>query len=172
MTELRNEQKQLIKMNLKRLFFFSILGLYLIIQQTGCNNNDKGFPIITIDDAHYDLRAQRKDSLIPQQNYIIAATDVIIVDAAKYDYSKIRDLNNGYDPELIQIIYNHQTYLIQLDKTREIILDKSTLQNVGGIEPFNGFEKGGKALIGLGSLNQDSSSVTFKTFWYSFIEFE
>jgi len=161
-----------MKMNLKRLIFFSFLGLYILTQQTGCNTESNGFPIITIDDAHYNLRAQRKDSVIPVQNYKIPATDAIIIDATKYDYTKIRELNNGYDPELIQIIYNHQTYVVQLDRTKEIIIDKTTLQNVGGIEPFNGFEKGGKAMIGLGSINQDGKEVTFKTFWYSFIEIE
>jgi len=82
-------------MNLKRLIFFSFLGLYILTQQTGCNTESNGFPIITIDDAHYNLRAQRKDSVIPVQNYKIPATDAIIIDATKYDYTKIRELNMG-----------------------------------------------------------------------------
>jgi hypothetical protein len=125
--ELIKLKNQIVKKIMERLFLFSFFGLCLLFQQTGCNNKDQGFPIITIDDAHYNLYAQRKDSLIPQQNYKIPATDAIIIDATKYDYTKIRELNNGYDPELIQIIYNHQAYAIQLDKTKEIIIDKNQL---------------------------------------------
>lgn len=156
----------------KRLFLFSIFGMYILFQLSGCNIKNSGFPIITIDDAHYDLYAQRKDSLIPQLNYKIPATDAIIIDATKYDYTKIRELNNGYDPDFIQIIYNHQTYAIQLDKTKRLIIDKSTLQNIGGNEPFNGFKKGEKALIGIGSVSQNGKADTFNTFWYSFIIIE
>lgn len=137
-----------------------------------CNNDTiNEIPTITIDDKHYNLRAVRNNT-IPTENYKIKACKSFNIDASKYDFSIIKKMNNGNLPSMIQIISKKGTFVVDLDTEYEITVDEKTAKNIGGNEIFNGFVKGEKVLISLGTLYTEKNNVEFKTFWTTFIEFE
>lgn len=144
---------------------FSILTLLITLS---CNrSNTENYPTIVIDDQHYNLRSDRKDT-IPSENYIIKPTKGIVIDPTKYDFAKIRELNNGGDPDMIHILSKQGPFVTDLDPKNKIIVDSTTLRNIQGTEKFKGFNKGDTAFISIGTMNI-TNTVEYKTFWFTMI---
>ncbi len=156
-------------MNKKSIYILTFIFIFIFAKCNEKTTNE--IPIITIDDNHYNLRKAR-DGIIPTENYKIKACNSFNIDATKYDFSIIKKMNNGNLPSMIQIISKKGTFVVDLDTEYEITVDEKTAENIGGNEIFNGFEKGEKVLIGLGTLYTEKNNVEFKTFWTTFIEFE
>ncbi len=155
---------------MKELMTFLMICFFATISMS-CNVRHDEYPKIIIDDNHYNLRAVKNDT-IPTQNYDIPASKALIVDLTKYDFSIIRKLNGGKNPDLIQLLCKSGTYVIEIDTTKEIIVDEISAKNIGGIQKFEGLNKGEQAIIGLGTLKMDGNKAEFLTYWFTVINVE
>lgn len=148
----------------KRIFCF-LIHLFLI---SHILFGQKEYQKIIIDD-YYSHMKQKGDSS-QSHRFQIEASKGLIVDATKYDFSKIKKLNKGKDLDLIQLVCNSGTFIIKFNPKEPTIIDKSTVQNVSGNNQFDGFEKGDTAIIGIGTVEIVESKASLLTFWVSLIE--
>jgi hypothetical protein len=67
------------------------------------------------------------------------------------DFSAIRKLNGNKPPEAIYLVCKSGTFDFPLNTTGETTIDAKTAQSLDQGKVFDGFEKGGHAILGIGS---------------------
>ncbi len=124
-------------------------------------------PEIVIDDLYNHIKPT---GVTTTTNYKIPSSKGIVVDATQYDYSAIKQLNGGNNPDLLYIICESGTFAVTLDFNNKTLIDKTTTQNIGGNGKFKGIEKGDTPILGLGTLKMEGTTASLVTFWVSMIE--
>jgi hypothetical protein len=117
------------------------------------------------------LHAQPKDSKIIPKNYQLSNLPGFKIDCSNYNFSLVRKLNEGRDPDAIFIVAKSGNYMVDLNISGETIVDKSTMQSVDHPKKkFEAFEKGDTPILGIGTLKVRDGKVSMTTFWVSMID--
>ena len=121
-----------------------------------------------LDDKYCQI--QEKNSGIVPKNYQLTTLKGFILDCSGYDFSQIRVLNSGADPEYIFIISSPGKFLVKLNLRGETVIDRSTMHSIeeNGKE-FSGFIQGDKIIIAIGSLKQNTKNQML-AYWAAMID--
>src|SRR5687768_2999201 len=104
------------------LFVFSI-----VYSTVGFSQSNQPYPIFVLNDSF--SHAQPKESKIVPKNYQLSNLAGFRLDCSKYDFSLVRSLNEGKNPDAIFIVAKSGNYIIALNTTGETLVDKSTMQS-------------------------------------------
>lgn len=100
----------------------------------------------------------------------IKNTNGFILDCSGYDFTLIRKMNNGKNPDLIFIIAKAGKYKIVLNISGKTTIDASTMTSLEGYgNDFRGFEKGDTPIIAIGTLKPGTTSE-MRAYWVSMIQ--
>ena len=105
-------------------------------------------------------------------NFKIKEAAGIILDCSGYDFAQIRKMNEGKDPDMIDIVSNSGTFAIALNRQGETIIDKTTMHSIADHKTFQGFKKGDTPIIGIGTIKITDSKAELMTYWVSMIDIE
>lgn len=126
-------------------------------------------PVLKLDDKYSEL--QPKDSKLKPLKYIITSKDGFNLDCSSYDFSLIRSMNNGKDPDAIFIICKAGTYIIELNTASVAHINKSTMQSLDpGNKEFTGFVKDDTPILAIGTLKVKSNQAEMLTYWVAMME--
>lgn len=151
--------------------FIKLLLLLIYLTNSGFGQKKSDYQKIALDEHYSHLKKnEAKDKTT--YNFKIKKTNGIILDCSKFDFSQIIQLNKNTNPDLIFIIAKNGTYTIPLNMTGETVIDKTTMTPVSDKRNFSGFKAGDTPIIGIGTIDKTSSTVSLKTFWVSMIDVE
>ncbi|MBN8854449.1 MAG: hypothetical protein BGO55_21195 [Sphingobacteriales bacterium 50-39] len=150
-------------------FLFSLVLPILSFANLSSDRSD--YQKIILDD--YYSHAKPKDAKDKTtQNYKVRSALGIILDCSKYDFSLIRKMNNGKDPDKIHLVCKSGTFDIELNLHGETIIDKTTAHSIGEEKEFKGFEKGDTPILGIGTLAITGTKAQMLTYWVSMMDIE
>jgi hypothetical protein len=148
--------------------FLAIIGLVLFRFSLFGQSNDR-LPTFILDDKH--SQAQPKDSKIKPEKYKLTSPLGFNLICAGYDFSTIRSLNNGKNPDAIFIVCKAGNFMAPLNIAGQTTIDKSTMQSIDKKNKiFTGFEKGDTPIIALGTVKINGDKADMKSFWVGMLE--
>jgi hypothetical protein len=116
-------------------------------------------------------QVQPKDSKIKPGNYQLPSSKGFSLNCLGYDFSQIRTLNNGKEPDAIFIICKAGSYMIKPNFSGITIIDKSTMESLDEKDKkFGGFEKGDTAILAIGTLRNNDGKAEMMSFWVAMID--
>ena len=146
------------------LFVFSMLCSIAGFSQSG-----PPYPIFVLNDSF--SHAQPKESKIIPKNYQLSNLSGFELDCSKYDFSLVRSMNEGKNPDAIFIVAKSGNYLIELNVKGKTLVDKSTMHSLDNPKKeFKRFEKGDTPILGIGTLKIKDGQASMTTYWISMIE--
>ena len=150
--------------NINLLFVLSILFSTVTFSQS-----NETYPVFALNDSF--LHAQPKESKIIPKNYQLSSLSGFKLDCSEYDFSLVRSLNEGKNPDAIFIVAKSGNYMVDLNTSGETLVDKSTMQSLDTPrKKFKGFEKGDTPILGIGTLKIRDGKVSMTTYWVSMID--
>ena len=152
-----------MKVKILLLFTLALFRLSLYGQ------NANALPTFNLDDKH--SQAQPKDSKIKPEKYKLNSLAGFKLNCSGYDFSLIRSLNGGKDPDAIFVVCKAGNYMIAFNRSELTTVDKTTMVCIdqkGKI--FTGFEKGDTPIIAIGTLEIKNGKANMKSFWVGMLE--
>ncbi len=73
------------------------------------------YPVFVLNDSF--SHAQPKESKIIPQNYDLSNLSGFKIDCSKYDFSLVRSMNEGKNPDAVFIVGKSGNYMIELNAT-------------------------------------------------------
>lgn len=117
--------------------------------------------------------AQPVGAKIKPKNYVLKASKGFKLDCTNYDFTLIRTMNDGKNPDAIFIVAKAGTYIVNLNDTGETIVDRSTMRSLDKPKKkFTLFEKADTPIIGIGTLKIKNGAASMETYWLSLIEIQ
>lgn len=154
-------------MSAKQLFCLILLLTAFI----GLRADRNAYQKIMLDDYYSHLiKKDAKDKTVHYYN--VKAAGGIILDCSKYDFSQIRKMNKGKDPDKIHLICKSGTFDIDLNVSGETVIDKSTMHSIGETKPFYGFQQKDTAILAIGTIAIKEKNAEMLTYWISMIAIE
>lgn len=152
---------------MKKLLLSISLTLFMAIIARSQDRNE--YPVFVLNDTF--LHAQPKGSTIKPQNYQLSSRDGFKFNSANYDFSVIRKMNEGKNPDAIFIVARSGNYFVELNTNGETIVDASTMNSLDNPKKkFKKFEKGDTPIFGIGTLAIKDGKANMMTFWVSMID--
>jgi hypothetical protein len=146
------------------LFVFCLLPITKVYSQPG-----KNYPVFVLNDSFSHV--QPTESKIKPKNFQLYALQGFTLNCAAYDFSFIRTLNEGKNPDAIFIIAKSGKYIVELNTAGETVVDKTTMQSLDYPKrKFKGFEKDDTPIIGIGTLKVKDGAASMATYWISMID--
>ena len=131
--------------------------------------NTKSYPVFILNDTF--SHAQPKDSKIAPQNYQLTSLKGFKLDCSKYDFTEIRALSGGKNPDAIFIVCKSGNFIVELNISGVTIVDNSTMSSLDDLsKKFNEFQKGDTPILGIGTLNLKNGKAQMLTYWVSMID--
>jgi len=144
-----------------RLCFSFLICSSFCFGQSGQNSQ-----VIKLNDIYNNI--QMKGAPAPQKMEI-KNMQGFTLDCSEYDFSQIRQMNNGKNPDLIFIISKGGKYKIVLNIHGKTIIDSSTMVSLEGKGyDFHGFEKGDTPIIAIGTLKPGTAEML--AYWVSLMQ--
>ena len=147
---------------MKRNYFLILCTLILFYS---CSGGDKtAYTKLILDDKYSQI--QKEGTTIVPQNYEIESSNGFVLDCSKYDFSLIRQMNKGKDPDMIHVISKAGTFVVNLNAKGETIVDNTSMHSLDeNNKVFTGFIKGDTAILAIGTLNLDKGISEMMTYW-------
>ena len=126
-------------------------------------------PTLNLDDRY--SQAQPKDSKIKPENYKLNSLTGFKLNCSSYDFSLIRSLNGGKDPDAIFIVCKAGNYMVAFNRTKVTTVDKTTMTCIDQKDKiFTGFERGDTPIIAIGTLEIKDEKADMKSFWVGMLD--
>lgn len=146
----------IIKLSLSFLICSSVC-----LGQSGQNNQ-----IIKLSDSYNNI--QVKGAPAPKKMQIKNSKGFML-DCSGYDFTLIRKMNYGKNPDLIFIIAKGGKYKIALNIPGKTTIDASTMTSLEGYgNNFRGFEKDDTPIIAIGTLKPGTSEML--AYWVGMLQ--
>ena len=143
--------------------------LFLLLAFTCWRRPDPNYQKINLDE-HYNSIV-RKEQVKNVLRYKIKPDKGLILDSKEFDFSAIRKLNGGKDPDRIHLLAPGGVYDFVLNTAGETILDASTATIMKANAPFPGFQTSkNKYFLGIGSIKHNEATEEMMTFWIASID--
>ena len=151
---------------MKKTFLFPIFSL--LFASEIFSQSVSSYPVFVLDDRF--SQAQPAGSKIVPRNYVLSSRTGFILDCSKYDFSPLRDLNNGKNPDAIFIVSKSGTYSVKLHITSSTTVDRSTMLSLDNPKKeFRDFQKNDTLLLAIGTLKKSNGKAEMATYWVSFV---
>lgn len=145
--------------------------LVLLLAFTCWRRPDPIYQKINLDE-HYNSIV-RKEQAKNVLRYKIKPGKGLILDSKGFDFSAIRKMNDGKDPDRIHLLAPGGVYDFVLNTGGETVLDPSTATIMKADRPFAGFERGkDKTFLCIGSIKRKEASEEMMTYWVASIDVE
>lgn len=148
---------------------FALLIFSILFSTVTFSQSNKTYPVFVLNDSF--SQAQPKESKIIPKDYQLANLPGFKLDCSKYDFSLIRSMNGGKNPDVIFIIAKSGSYMVELNVTGETLIDESTMHSLDNPKKdFKNFEKGDTPLLGIGTLKIKDGQASMTTYWITMID--
>jgi hypothetical protein len=123
--------------------------------------------VIKLNDSYNNV--QKKGAPAPKKIQVKNPKGFIL-DCTGYDFTLIRSVNKGKDPDLIFIIARGGKYKVPLNLQSPTLIDAGTMVSIEGYgKNFSGFEKGDEPIFAIGTLRSGDDRHML-AFWVSMIQ--
>ena len=127
------------------------------------------YPVFVLNDSFSHV--QPKHSKLVPRNYELKSPEGFRLDCSKYDFSEIRKLNKGKDPDKIFIISKTGNYWADFNPGEIKVIDAGTLHSLkDGSKSFTGFTAGDTPILSIGTFAIRDSQSRMLTYWMSMID--
>jgi hypothetical protein len=139
-----------------------------LVLSTICRGQSaQNYQTIKLDDSYNNI--QKKGSPAAKKMQVTNPKGFIL-DCTGYDFTLIRSLNNGKDPDFIFIIAKGGKYKIPINLQGPILIDAGTMVSTEGFgKNFTGFEKEDKPILAIGTL-KPGDDTHMLAYWVTLIE--
>jgi hypothetical protein len=146
-----------------------LVAFLLLFSNITFSQSNKTYPVFALNDSF--SHTQPKGSKITPKNYQLSNLSGFKLDCTKYEFSLVKRMNGGKNPDAIFIVAKSGNYIIELNVTGETLVDKSTMQSLDNPpKKFSVFEKGDTPILGIGTLKMKDGTASMTTYWVSMID--
>jgi hypothetical protein len=123
--------------------------------------------VIKLNDSYNNI--QKKGAPAPKKIQVKNPKGFIL-DCTAYDFTLIRSINNGKDPDFIFIVAKGGKYKIPISLQRPTLIDAGTMVSIEGFgKNFSGFEKEDTPILAIGTL-RPGDDAHMLAYWVSMIQ--
>ena len=125
------------------------------------------YQVIQLSDKYNNV--QKKDAPEPKTMQIKNSKGFIL-DSKGYNFTPIRSMNKGKNPDLIFIVAKAGKYKIPINLNGPTLIDKNTMISLEGLgKNFSGFEKDDTPIIAIGTM-LPGDDIHTQAYWVSMIQ--